>query len=595
MVRDGDSGVRVLGDPIPFADGAEDELLAVVSAASDRSSVSDELAAHVRDWPTRYHLARERSHLLRPLALGPGMRVLDVGAGTGALARHLGETGAAVVALEGNLSRARVAAARCADLPAVEAVCGTPAVLDDPDGFDVVVVSGVLEYTADVRGGSGGAEAFLAAVRRLTRPGGALALAIENQFGLKYLAGLPEDHTGRPWLGLEGYPGRAIRTWSRRDLRALLAAAGFPDQRWLYPFPDYKLPTVVLDHGAYALGDAEVVIDQIVREPVREFAHQAQPAFDTRRAHRQLIGAGLGPDVANSFLVVAWDGPPPAVLPRTDAVAWRYDGERLARWRRETVVSGGGDGLLVESAPVVAGGGGVVDWLSQATPASRVWTRGATVEQRFLDACADGSDADVAAALQPWARHVRSLELPPGGEAPHPFRPEGARAVLPPECLDLELGNFVHEGDGLAHIDTEWRAAGGVDSDLAAVRALWYAASRVVAAGTPTPWPSSTTVDDLTRHLGSLAGVEVTPGRLDEFRSAEAALQVLVRGVDRHACRQDLERVGAASQATSPTAALSRRETAPGTAEVPTPPPHPGRRRPGVRGWLGRGVPPGAG
>ena len=51
--------------------------------------------------------------------------MLDVGAGTGAIARYLGEAGCSVVALEGNMARAKVAAERCRDLPDVEVVCGT--------------------------------------------------------------------------------------------------------------------------------------------------------------------------------------------------------------------------------------------------------------------------------------------------------------------------------------------------------------------------------------------------------------------------------------------------------------------------------------
>ena len=71
------SGVRVIGRPLSYADGAEEDVARIVSGAADRSSGSDELAAAIRDWPTRYHLARERANLLRPLHVRPGMRVLD--------------------------------------------------------------------------------------------------------------------------------------------------------------------------------------------------------------------------------------------------------------------------------------------------------------------------------------------------------------------------------------------------------------------------------------------------------------------------------------------------------------------------------------
>lgn len=146
--RDPESGVRLLGDPVAYADGAEDEVLRALTLAADRSTASDELAAKIRDWPTRYHFSRLRANLLRPFVLGPGLRVLDVGAGTGALARYVGECGASVLALEGTLPRARSTAARCAGLPSVEVACGDVAALQDPEGFDVVLCIGVYEHVA---------------------------------------------------------------------------------------------------------------------------------------------------------------------------------------------------------------------------------------------------------------------------------------------------------------------------------------------------------------------------------------------------------------------------------------------------------------
>ncbi len=87
--------------------------------------------------------------------------MLDVGAGTGALARYVGECGASVLALEGTLPRARSTAARCAGLPNVEVACGDVAALQDPEGFDLVLCIGVYEHVA--RGGAHAGEGFLAA------------------------------------------------------------------------------------------------------------------------------------------------------------------------------------------------------------------------------------------------------------------------------------------------------------------------------------------------------------------------------------------------------------------------------------------------
>ena len=52
--------MEVIGQGVDYLDGAEDELLKIMTEASDRSSGSDELAARIHDWPTKYHLSPQR-------------------------------------------------------------------------------------------------------------------------------------------------------------------------------------------------------------------------------------------------------------------------------------------------------------------------------------------------------------------------------------------------------------------------------------------------------------------------------------------------------------------------------------------------------
>lgn len=530
-----DDGIRLLGDVLPYADGAEDRLLEVMSSTQDRSALSDELPEAIVDWPTRYHLSRLRANLLRPLAVPEGARVLDVGAGTGALSRHLGERGASVVALEGSLDRARVAAERCRDLPNVEVVCGPLGELDDAEGFDLVVVCGVLEYAHAVMGGDAGADAFLSALRRSCRDDGAMVLAIENRLGLKYLLGYAEDHLGRPWIGLEGYPDEpGVRTWSRAVLGSMLTDAGFDVARWLFPFPDYKLPVTVLSEAAYRLPDAARFVDQLVGTPVLDLAHPPVLLTDDRAAHRSLLEGGLGPEVANSLVAVA--GRPGGLvddLVDDDVLAWRFGDERCRAWLRTTVVhAADGERRVRQVRPDgEPGGERRQGWLRQALVDDGPYVLGDTLQQQALDAARRHDLDGVRDVLVRWRHHLRSLEQPPSGDAPaNPFRTSTTVAVLPEDHLDVALDNFVDGADGLRFIDPEWHLAGGVDAELAVARSLWGLARTFVTTGVGHPWADELTVDELAAALGAMAGAQVGTAVLERWWAAEAELQHLVRG-----------------------------------------------------------------
>src|SRR5437016_46156 len=98
FLRDPISGVHISRDApryVPYSDGVEVEagLLNVLRSVSDRAVGSLELAQACSDFTSRYHFSSRRANLLRPLRGLFRGRVLVVGAGCGAEARHLGESG----------------------------------------------------------------------------------------------------------------------------------------------------------------------------------------------------------------------------------------------------------------------------------------------------------------------------------------------------------------------------------------------------------------------------------------------------------------------------------------------------------------------
>jgi 2-polyprenyl-3-methyl-5-hydroxy-6-metoxy-1,4-benzoquinol methylase len=309
------TGVRVLplATTTSYRDGAEQYLIDSFAAVEDRSVGSEAIAALVHDWPSLYHLSPYRSTLFDALGLDglAGARVLELGAGCGPVTRWLGERGAEVHAIEGGLSRAEVARARTADLDGVEVYAGNFSALDEPGGFDLVTLIGVLEYShlyhPEHSDPAAAAAANLDLAVRALGDEGVLVLAIENRMGLKYLNGATEDHSGRLYEGIEGYPqpGSPV-TWSLRELHKLLGAAGFGQIDTLVPYPDYKLATTIVNPER--CGDGEHIHNWLLAPAPDRGGARRPTTYSESLAIREVARAGLLAELANSHLVVAYRG-----------------------------------------------------------------------------------------------------------------------------------------------------------------------------------------------------------------------------------------------------------------------------------------------
>ena len=235
---------------IQYNDGdeVENRISAVIKEASDLSVLSTELRQYCIDWPSSYHLTGTRANIMRPFeASYKNAQVLEIGAGCGAITRYLGEIGAHVLALEGSPRRAAIARSRTRDLDNVTVLAEKFDQFKCTEQFDVVTLIGVLEYANLFTPGDNPALSMLERVRQLLKPEGRLIIAIENQLGLKYFAGAPEDHLGQPMIGIEGrYRKDQPQTYGRKKLQSLLSEAKFSNASFLAPFPDYKLPVSII-------------------------------------------------------------------------------------------------------------------------------------------------------------------------------------------------------------------------------------------------------------------------------------------------------------------------------------------------------------
>ena len=398
--------------PVAYSEGTEAEtrLYEIVCAAGDGSVSSPEIAAHISDWSTEYHFSRSRHLLLRPLAIQKGQRVLELGCGTGALTRYLGETGAKVDAVEGSLLRARIAAERCRDLPGVSVFFDDLAAFETRTAYDWVLLAGVLEYATVFSTAPDPVTDTLARAARFLAPRGRLVVAIENKLGLKYFNGASEDHLGKPFYGLQGLyaPAQPI-TFGKQELADRLARAGLASARFFYPFPDYKLPDVILSDEAFE--DPGIpVCDLLPWTPARDYGKPASPSFSEPLVARELHANGLLADLANSFLVVASKTilPPPHASP---SIAWRFNVRVSPGLASQTAFSLSPDGLVASRSRLLPPDR---DAVVQAGPFTLRYRVGPVpvdspaIAVDFLRAFArHGSVAPCLDTLIPWFRRLR--------------------------------------------------------------------------------------------------------------------------------------------------------------------------------------------
>lgn len=449
-----------------YTDGTavEQRLLQWLRATDDRSVLSMPLRAGIVDWPSRYHLSPRRANLLRPVeALFRDARVLEIGAGCGAITRFLAECGAQVLALEGSPLRAAVTAARCAGLANATVVADALDQLPVREPFDVATLIGVLEYARIFFPASAGVDpvdAMLACVRGHLRPGGVLVLAIENQLGLKYFAGAAEDHVATPMFGIEDrYRSDGVVTFGRVELMQRLQRAGFTQQQWLFPFPDYKLPiSVISEAGMQAQVDLSPLLAGSVwadPQPVPRFLFSLEQAWRTIWRNR------LAADLANSFLVVARLDQQPAGSAQNmhahdpDILAWHFACDRRPAFNKFMRLRSTADGVLAEARRLEPAATPADVPLSQQlgdTPfaAGELWQ---SALQRLLN-----EPGWTRTMLADWARRWLDCLQRQAGQP----LPPAAGQRLDGRLIDAVPRNLIVDGEQAAFIDLEWVAHEGV-------------------------------------------------------------------------------------------------------------------------------------
>lgn len=508
------------GEPIgewEYSDGADVELqlLRLIRGTSDLSPLSLDLARACTNWVTRYHLSPVRSNLLRPLRHLLGGSVLEVGAGCGALTRYLGESASQLIALEPAPARAAVAAARCRDLTNVAVVVEKLRNFRPQRCFDAVTLIGVLEYATRFDGPNA-AQWWLEQCASLLKDDGLLILAIENQFGLKYFAGAPEDHAHRAMYGIgDLYGEQETRTYGRQDLVRLLTSAGFNHLELAVPIPDYKLPTSVIGPAGLATPDydaAELLSAAMRADPQLP----VPPLFALDRAWRAAARNGLLADLANSFLIVARRKAATESL-FGPALAWHYSTDRRPPFAKVTQFVDKNGAIQVERSRLETA---PLPEFPRMQLAKERYLHGINWAARLGDIILSrGWDLEATVA---WFRvWLSALEA-------H-LSQESLDTQLPGWCVDLIPQNLiVTTGNVGTFFDAEWDIGCSLRREVLGLRAIMLSLARAVAAVPPAD-PTLVSHKVLAERILQTIGWAVDDDTWNDYLQTENRFQHAVR------------------------------------------------------------------
>ncbi len=282
-----------------YSDGVvEDELLDIVKNHSQDEY--DSIIYERQEWAILYHLSENRTNIIEWMENDKNADVLEVGSGCGAITGKLAEKYKSVTCVELSKRRSLINAYRNKERDNIEIKLGNYTDISNSleNQYDIITLIGVFEYAKGYLGSENPYEDFLNSLKKHLKPNGKIIIAIENKFGLKYWAGCIEDHKGIIYEGIEGYINtKDVRTFSKNELESIVLKCDCTIEKFYYPYPDYKLPTVIYsDDYLPKIGE--------LNNNFNNFDSDRIITFDESKVYDSLISDNKFQEFSNSFLIV---------------------------------------------------------------------------------------------------------------------------------------------------------------------------------------------------------------------------------------------------------------------------------------------------
>lgn len=285
------------GEDLYSEGAAEDVLLDLVSRYSEEEY--EHVIQNSKSWNVMYHLSHIRENIVTWMPISKKSRILEIGAGCGAVTGGLAKLGGHVDCIELSKKRSLINATRHREYSNIDIFVGNYTDIEPnlTEQYDYITLIGVLEYAGSYIKSDEPYIELLRSARKHLAPGGKILIAIENKYGLKYFAGCKEDHTGIYFDGIEGYSStNGVKTFSKLGLQSMAEKLGL-SSKFFYPYPDYKLP-----HTIYS--DDMLPKEGELNTNLRNFDNDRVVLFDETKVFDSMIEEGIFDAFSNSFMLI---------------------------------------------------------------------------------------------------------------------------------------------------------------------------------------------------------------------------------------------------------------------------------------------------
>ncbi|RLA07967.1 MAG: hypothetical protein DRQ51_04325 [Gammaproteobacteria bacterium] len=495
---------------------AEKYLEKVFLKANDLSSTSYELETHIKDWSSEYHLTRKRTQLLRGFDFNKNSKVLEVGAGCGAITRFLGETFDDVVAVEGSIARARLAKLRTKDLNTISILCAPFQKIKFKKKFDIIFCIGVFEYSNIFVDGDDPYDVILKYFSDILSENGVVVIAIENQFGLKYFASSGEDHTNIMFDGIEGYSKykNRCKTFGYDELDARLKKY-FDKTQFYFPYPDYKIPSCVLSEKFLKSANVGELVGGYSS---RDYMKLRQPLFDEKLALLEIDKNDKLHFFSHSFLVIASKNDNNSA--EFNQLGIMYANSRIKKFQTTTKFKQKNNNIEVIKKPTYDCEQPKQEKLTLSLTTSQ-WVDSVSLHMQLFKKVKTKNISleEIFNPCRIWIKTIKQNSYT-----------KNKVVWVDGKYIDFIWRNSFIKNNECIFIDQEWKWGEDITLNFIVIKSIFYFLDEIQNLNGVNPILKIISTKKLIKKIASIMGVKIDNDNFKEFITTEAKIQSMVSG-----------------------------------------------------------------